>query len=83
MDFNLKLLSVIKNTNAYNILKNDKENDKLSHAYLLIVDDEKLLKEYAFVFAKLLMCESNDICNNCRVCTLIDKNNYSDSPGRW
>ncbi len=78
MDFNLKLLSVIKNTNAYNILKNDKENNKLSHAYLLIVDDEKLLKDYALIFAKLLMCESNDICNNCRICNLIDKNNYSD-----
>ncbi len=75
---NAKLLQIIKNTNAYKVIRADKQKGTLSHAYLLTCDDAVMLKDYALIFTKLLSCASDDVCNTCRTCTLIDKNAYSD-----
>lgn len=75
---NDKLLQIIKNTNAYKVIKADKQNGTLSHAYLLVCDDEEMLYAYSLIFTKLLMCESDDVCNKCRTCLLIDKKGYTD-----
>ena len=78
LNSNEKLLEIIKNTTAYKVIKADKEKGTLSHAYLLVCDDSVMLKDYALIFTKLLSCQTDDICNKCRVCSLIDKNSFSD-----
>ncbi len=75
---NQTLLNIIRNTNAYKVVKADKQKGILSHAYLLVCDDVVMLETYATVFTKLLMCKSDDLCNDCRVCSLINKKGYSD-----
>lgn len=68
--------ALIRRTNAYKVVENDKKNG-LFHAYLLLSKDEKYLKEDMKAFAKLIMCQ-NGGCGECRVCRLIDKENHAD-----
>ena len=69
---------VIKSTNAYKILKKDKEHNSLSHAYLLVSNDETYLKDYLKIFAKLICCKEEEFCDSCRTCNLIEKENHTD-----
>ena len=72
--------SLIKNTGAYRIVAGEKKRDALSHAYLIVCADGERLKDYLKVFAKLIMCENgdDDFCGECRACTLIDRERYTD-----
>lgn len=64
-------------TNAWKIVKNDKKTG-LFHAYLVLSRDEKYLRDILKRFAKLILC-GEDGCGNCRVCRLIDGENYADA----
>lgn len=69
---------LLKGTPAYETVKNDKKGGTLSHAYLFINNDEKSLKQYLKEFAKLIMCKEEESCNNCRSCSLVNKEVHSD-----
>ncbi len=69
---------LIKNTNAYRIIRGDKQRGELSHAYLIVCPDGVMLKDYMKLFASLVMCENGDACGKCRPCRLIDKEAYAD-----
>lgn len=64
------------NDKGYAIIKKDKENNTLSHAYMLLCKDDNP-EEYLKNYAKLILC-GNGGCNNCRTCRLIDKNVLPD-----
>ena len=64
------------NDKGYAIIKKDKENNTLSHAYMLLCKDDNP-EEYLKNYAKLILCSSGG-CNNCRTCRLIDKNVLPD-----
>jgi len=64
------------NDKGYAIIKKDKENNTLSHAYMLLCKDDNP-EEYLKSYAKLILC-GNGGCNNCRTCRLIDKNVLPD-----
>ena len=64
-------------TNACKIVKNDKKSG-LFHAYLLLDKDEKYLRETLKFFAKLILCDK-DGCGDCRVCRLLEKENFADA----
>ena len=74
----IDLLSLLKNTGAYRTIKGEKENDRLSHAYLILSPDGDNLNEYLKIFAKLIVCKSEQPCGECRSCKLIENNAYSD-----
>ena len=74
----IDLNALIKTTNAYKIIKGDKNAQRLSHAYLIISQDGDMLKDYLKVFAKLICCDETEPCNNCRKCTLIDSEMHPD-----
>ncbi|MBQ3116619.1 MAG: hypothetical protein IJC07_06295 [Clostridia bacterium] len=74
MDF----LSLIKNTGAYRTVKGDKENGRLSHAYLIISQDSDNLDSYLKIFAKAFVCDDGCPCENCRKCSLIEDERYAD-----
>lgn len=69
---------LIKNTNAYRIIRSDKQRGELSHAYLIVCADGVMLKDYMKLFASLVMCENGDACGKCRPCRLIGKEAYAD-----
>ena len=69
----IDLASLIKKTNAYKIISGDKKANRLSHAYLILTSDNKMLKDYLKFFAKMIACESEQPCLECRVCDLIEK----------
>ena len=72
------ILSLIKETNAYKSLKNDKTSGKLSHAYLILCPDGEFLSQYLKIFVKLIACGTDEICGECRACRLIDEKIYPD-----
>ncbi|MBR5192255.1 MAG: hypothetical protein IKW33_02455 [Clostridia bacterium] len=74
----IDFFSLVKDTNAYKIVRGEKSKNTLSHAYILVCSDEKCLNNYLKEFAKLLTCEQFDACNTCRVCNLIEKNRHQD-----
>ena len=70
---------LLSTTNAFNILKADKENKTLSHAILVVCDDAFMLETYLTYFAKLIACEGIEPCLTCRTCSLIEKRSYVDA----
>lgn len=70
---------LIEQTVAYRIFCGDKKNNSLSHAYLVVCEDEYALPAYMKIFAKTLACEqSEEFCGECRNCKLIEKNVHTD-----
>ncbi len=74
----MDLKKLIKTTNAYKIFIQDKSLNTLSHATLIVCEDSDMLEKYLMVFAKEFMCKSNEFCDNCRSCKLIDTKSYED-----
>lgn len=72
------IFPLIKDTNAYEAVKNDKKSGNLSHAYLILHADGENLLRYLKVFVKLVACEQDEPCGKCRTCRLIDENGYPD-----
>jgi len=66
--------NAILNTNAYELIKKDKNNERLSHTYLLISEDMDYLKEFANMQAQILMCAETD--ENSKI--KIEKNIHPD-----
>ena len=74
----MDISKLLSSTNAFKILKADKENKTTSHAILITCDDAFMLETYLTYFAKLLACKSVEPCLTCRTCSLIDKRGYVD-----
>ena len=74
----IDFFSLVKDTNSYKIVRGEKSKNTLSHAYILVCQDEKCLNNYLVEFAKLLTCNEKEVCNSCRVCSLIEKNRHPD-----
>ncbi len=74
----IDLLALLKNTRAYRIVKGDKVANRLSHAYLLLTADQDNLQEYLKIFAKVLCCDEEEPCGECRTCKLIEQKAHAD-----
>lgn len=74
----MKIGNLLKSTTAYKIFNADKLNGTLSHAILIFCEDGYMLKDYLKEFAKQILCEKQNACGECRVCKLIDGDNYQD-----
>ena len=74
----IDLFGLIKDTGAYKTVRGDKKSGRLSHAYLLLTPDGENLTEYLKIFARLLACDEDDPCFECRACKLIGENSFTD-----
>ena len=74
----MELNSLLNKTNAYQVFKKDIEMGTLSHAYLIVCEDGVMLEDYLKAFAKTLFCDSEEYCNDCRTCRLIDSKTLTD-----
>jgi len=74
----ISLLPLLKETGAYRTIKGDKENGRLSHAYLILSADGENLKKYLKLIAELITCKVGSPCEECRSCKLIDGESFSD-----
>ena len=67
----LNVKSMIENQkNIFNLLKQSKKNDRLSHAYLFYGDEGVGKKELAYALACMFYCP-NDGCLECETCKTI------------
>lgn len=69
--------TLLKTTKAYNLLKTESREGRFAHAYLLLLNDQKNLKEALKTFAKLFF-ECENIQQKQRIFDLIDAENFSD-----
>ncbi len=72
--------TLLKSTQAYRLLQTESAEDKLGHAYLLLLNDARNLRFALKTFAKLFF--QKDFLGKdaafLRVCDLIDAENFSD-----
>lgn len=68
--------------------------NKISHAYLIEINDYSIDMEYILSFIKMILCTNKNTtldsinCSKCNICKLIDKGNYPDlriiePDGQW
>lgn len=70
------MVNPIISSTAYKVIKKDKEEGRLSHAYLIICQDEAMLDSYMIEFAKLIA--TNGSFEDIRACSLIEKKMHPD-----
>lgn len=63
---------------AYSTLVNCKKNNRLPQAILLNGYNDSPLLELAKYFAKAIICECDDACEECMDCIRIENENYTD-----
>ena len=74
---------LLQSTRAYALLKAERAENRLSHAYLLVFDDARNLQTAVTEFAKLFFLPSRENAGAeedgyKRVCALIDEKNFAD-----
>lgn len=74
----MELLSLLKKTDAYSVIKKEKSAGALSHAYLILCKDGDFLTEYLKLLASLIVCGEEEPCLKCRDCKLITSNVHTD-----
>ena len=72
------MLELFKNTVAYKIILGDKSRGELSHAYAICHEDQETTKTFIKILSKILLCDDETFCNECRACRLIEKGTHSD-----
>jgi DNA polymerase-3 subunit delta' len=70
------LLDMLKNTSSYLMLKKDKDNNSLSHAYLVISEDGLARKSFLTLAALSIICKH--ACMECGACSRILKGIHVD-----
>ena len=71
--------TLIKNTRAYQLLKAEAAKNRLSHAYLLLLDDSRNLRAALKLFAKVLLgCDEEKTENEKRLSSRIDSETFTD-----
>ena len=69
---------LLQSTRSYALLKAEKEENRLNHAYLLIFDDARNLKTALKEFAKIFFNEEGNPFASERIFELIDAETFSD-----
>ncbi|MBE5744976.1 MAG: hypothetical protein E7355_02445 [Clostridiales bacterium] len=70
---------LIKNTQAYRLLQAERAKNRLSHAYLLLLDDKRNLRNALKTFAKVIFgCDTPRTDAERRLAERIDKETFSD-----
>lgn len=69
---------LLQSTRSYALLKAEKEENRLNHAYLLIFDDARNLKTALKEFAKIFFNEEGNPFASKRIFELIDAETFSD-----
>ena len=72
--------TLLQNTDAYKLLLNEKEENRLNHAYLIVMDDARSLRSVLTEFALVFFSQEteNDGGRYARIENLIRKESFSD-----
>ena len=72
--------TLLKNTDAYKLLSTEREENRLNHAYLILMDDARSLRSVLTEFALVFFgCENENVGGRYeRIANLIKKESFSD-----
>ncbi|MBE7078745.1 MAG: hypothetical protein E7380_02655 [Clostridiales bacterium] len=73
--YNISMNELLQKTRAFRLLKTEYEENRLSHAYLLLLEDTRNLRFALKTFAKVLFSSDGQ---NERIARLIDAESFSD-----
>ena len=74
----MNTLDIYMQSNTHRLLNLDITNNRLNHAYMMVLPDENLAREYAKYFAMEIFCNSHNACGSCANCLKILHDNMSD-----
>lgn len=75
----MQFKSLVQQLPQFSELLQEKQNNKLTHAYMFVSADELLLKEFSRIFAALVMCDDkNAPCFECVHCKKVDLSSHPD-----
>lgn len=77
-EFKVFMQTLFQSSKAYRLIKTEYTENKLSHAYLLLLDDARNLRFALKTFAKIFFCEEENALKSERIEKLIDGENFSD-----
>ena len=71
----VKFKDIILKHKEFELLKTEKRNNKLTHAYMFESGDKELLENFSLLFDSLLMCKDKNFpcfeCVDCKKLTLM------------
>ena len=70
--------TLFQSSKAYRLIKTEYQANKLSHAYLLLLDDARNLRFVLKTFAKIFFLEDKTPTERERIEKLIDTESFSD-----
>lgn len=70
--------TLFQSSKAYRLIKTEYAENKLSHAYMLLLDDARNLRFALKTFAKIFFCEDETSPDFSRISSLIDSESFSD-----
>ncbi len=85
---------ISRQTEFFDVVDQIVKLDKLSHSYLIEINDFDEDIKHIKCFVKMILCKNKDVsynklnCSFCNICKLIDEDNYPDlkiveSDGQW
>lgn len=75
----VKFKDIILKHKEFELLKTEKRNNKLTHAYMFESGDKELVENFSLLFASLLMCKDKNFpCFECVDCKKIDLDAHAD-----
>lgn len=73
----IKYESALRSSKAYDLIVKDLPN-RLSHAYMIVSQDNEIIEEFFKLVACAIYCETNNACLECPNCVKVIHNNHED-----
>ena len=74
----MDLIEVLRSNSAYKLIKADIDQGVLSHSYMVIGDDAKVIDAFMNLVSLMVYCESNSACMNCIECKKVLNGNNAN-----
>lgn len=71
--------ALLRETDAYKTVASDVRRNAVCHAYAVYCADGENLRAYLKELVKIILCNQSEPCGKCRVCRLIDEENFADT----
>lgn len=73
----IRFKGLLEKSRAYSLIKRDVQENMVSHAYMILSEDNVALEEFLTLFLEAVFCKNNG-CGECATCKKIESRNHAD-----
>lgn len=73
----IRFRGLLEKSRAYSLIKRDVQENMVSHAYMILSEDNVALEEFYTLFLEAVFCKNN-ACGTCAECRKIEGRNHAD-----